>query len=136
VTLSYFVHATEDAERLNRTVCEAFGVNESELGRESLEGHYGNKLEFVKAHLVGGRAEQVVKRIAKRLTDDSKRLLQAQLENSMDEHDALYLRMDRQSIDEGFSISDQEPIRVKIKPKFRAGDRETMRQAFEEGLEL
>jgi RNA binding exosome subunit len=136
VKLSYFVHSTEDAYRLNQAVCEALGIGDTEISKESLEGHYGNRLEFIKAHLIGRRAEEVVGRISSGLTESSRKELLAQLDSSMDEHDALYLRLDRQSIESGLSISDQEPIRVKIKPKFRRGGHEVMKAAFIEELKL
>ena len=66
VTLSYFVHSTEEVDRLNRAVCEVLGILDDEVSRESLEGHYGNKVEFVKAHLTGKRAEEVVERISEK----------------------------------------------------------------------
>ncbi len=50
----------------------------------------------------------------------------------MDEHDALYLRIDRQSIDRELVISDEEPIRVKLKPKFRVGGRASMKEGYGE----
>jgi len=117
-------------------VCEALGIADTEISKESLEGHHGNSLEFVKAHLIGRRAEEVVERISSGLTESSRKELLAELDSSMDEHDALYLRLDRQTIESGLSIADQEPIRVKIKPKFRRGGHESMKAAFMEELKL
>jgi len=136
VTLSYFVHSTEDAARLNQAVCEALGIFEIEISKEPLKGHYGNSLDFIKAHLTSNRAESVVSRIFSGLTESSREELLTHLDSSMDEHDALYLRLDRQSIESGLSLSDQEPIRIKIKPKFRRGGHESMKAAFMEELRL
>jgi len=117
-------------------VCEAFGIDDTEISKESLEGHYGNSLVFVRAHLTGRRAEDVAGRISSGLTEASRNELLAKLDISMDEHDALYLRLDRESIESGLTISDQEPIWVKIKPKFRRGGRELMKVAYMEELKL
>lgn len=119
VTISYFIHATEDIQRLNDEVCASFGLKLSELSLEELEGHYGNRVQFVKVHTINRRASEVFEQIGLKLTEASRREISQELEKSMDEHDALYLRIDRQTLFRGLSLSDEEPIRVKLKPKFR-----------------
>ena len=136
MTLSYLIHSSEDTDKLHRIVCEALGINDAEIMKESLEGHYGNDIGFAKAHLTGKRAKEVVQRISLELSEKSRKELLAQLDISMDEHDALYLRLDRQSMGSGLSLSDQEPIRVKIKFKFRIDDHDLMRSAFIEEMKL
>ena len=136
ISLSYFIHATEDRVKLNDSVRVSFGLEENEITIEKLEGYYGNVLESVKVHLFGKRAEQVVEIISSGLGELARKQLLTLLDASMDEHDALYLRLDRQALESGLSLSDREPIRVKVKPKFRAGGRDAMKLAFMERLRL
>jgi len=136
VTISYFIHSTEDARKLNGEICAEFGLDEPELNQEELEGHYGNKLTFVKAHLTNMRAADIFQQIASRLTPSTRQRLSRELEKSMDEHDALYLRLDRQTLIEGLSLSDEEPIRVKLKPKLRSGGRQEMASVYKKELKL
>ncbi|MHB8568275.1 MAG: RNA-binding domain-containing protein [Nitrososphaerales archaeon] len=130
VTIMYLIHATEDSDRLEKAVCAIFGIETSDIASEKLGGYYGNELLMARAHIVGKRASEIVSRIADRLTESTRKEITARISSSMDEHDALYLRFDRQKILEGLSDSDDEPIRIKIKPKIRFGGCEAMKEAY------
>jgi RNA binding exosome subunit len=136
VTLSYLIHATEDEDRLNQTILASIGLDSSELYLNTMEGHHGNRVILAKAHLIGKRATEATVRLARNLTPSSKTKLLSELDRSLDEHDALYLRFNRQNLSSGFSLSDDEPIRVKLKPRFRIGGREAMKQVYVEELGL
>src|SRR5271157_703774 len=114
VEVSYFVQSTEDAEKLRRRVREALDIQgEQQQDDESrLEGHFGNLILFVRYHLLGADAERVVGRLASRLLPHSKRDLNENLEKSLDEHSALYLRLDKQSLVDGrLEFSTADPVR-------------------------
>ncbi len=104
----------------------SFGIKEEHLREENLEGHYGNSLVSAKAHIVGESATMIARAVLSRLGNASKMILLAQLDRYLDEHDALYLRLDRQGIPEQLLLTDDEPIRIKLKPRFRIRDRKTM----------
>jgi RNA binding exosome subunit len=136
VAISFFIQSTEDTERLVNEVAQALKLELNELSKEELEGHNGNQLFLVKAHLTSKRANEVVETIAKGLSALARRQLRDILENSMDEHDALFLRFDRQSITQRLYLGEEEPIRVKIKPRFRQGGRQAMIDSYTEALKL
>ena len=136
VTISFFIHSTEDTERLIDEVSQGLALETSDMSRDELEAHNGNQLIFAKAHLTGNRANVVVETISKRLSASARRQLLDVLENSMDEHDALFLRLDRQLIAKELDFGEEEPIRVKIKPKFRQGGRQSMKESYAEALKL
>lgn len=89
---------------------------------------------YIKTHLTGERADQVSRMLLSKLQFSSKKRLMADLEKYLDEHDALYLRIDRQSLPEELVLGDDEAIRVKLKPKFRR-DRESVIRAYQEMME-
>lgn len=136
VAISFLIHSTEDTERLIDEVSQGLGLESKEISREELEGHNGNQMILAKAHLTGSRAREVVETISKRLSTLARRQLLDILEDSMDEHDALFLRLDRQSIAKQLDAGEEEPIRVKIKPKFRQGGRQSMKESYVEALKL
>ena len=132
VTVSFFIHATEDAQRLLSTVSDRLGLAEEELQQETVEGYHGNAIISAKAHVVGKRAQQIVTLLLRNLSQKAKEKIASELDKSIDEHDSLYLRLDRQSMENGLDISDEEPIRVKLKPKFRVGGRNSMKESYME----
>lgn len=117
------------------SICAALGLEESEFRYDKIHGHFGNEMKFAIAHLTGKRANDVSAQIFSCLSASAKKALAARLEQSVDEHDALFLRLDRQTIERNLSISDEEPVRVKLKPKTRAGGRSKMIEFYREKLE-
>jgi RNA binding exosome subunit len=132
VTISFFIHSTEDPDSLISNVSERLRLASGDLQTETVEGHYGNTIICAKAHITGRRAQEVAVTVLHDLSRDAKSKVLLEMEKSMDEHDALFLRIDRQRIDREINLSDEEPIRVKLKPKFRSGGRVSMKERYQE----
>ena len=133
VTVSFFVHSTEDEPRLLKSVQERLGIQEEEISKEKMEGFFGNEIISFRAHIIGKRAQPVSNLIFNSLSKPARSLLLSEIDKSLDEHDSLYLRLDRQSLgDPEISLSDEEPIRVKLKPKSRFGGRLSMKEQYVE----
>ncbi len=113
-------------------VSEGLRLVSGDLQTETVEGHYGNSIIYAKAHITGRRAQEVAVTILNDLSRDAKSKVLSEMEKSMDEHDSLFLRIDRQRIDREINLSDEEPIRVKLKPKFRSGGRGSMKESYKE----
>ena len=135
VTISFFVHSTEDEDRILKLVEDIFGIENTEIIREKISGHFGNQITVIRAHIIGQRAQIVAHRIVVALSSEARASIHGEITRSLDEHDSLYLRLDRQSFeDRTLSVSDEEPIRVKLKPKVRSG-RQFMIRQYEEMIE-
>jgi RNA binding exosome subunit len=133
ITISFFIHSTEDADRLKKLAMERLGLDSSELNVEKITGHFGNEILSVRAHVIGERAQAVATRIIEQLSKTARDSIRNEIGKALDEHDSLYLRLDRQSLqDPLLSLSDEEPIRIKLKPKGRFGGRQTMKREYEE----
>lgn len=132
ITISFFIHSTEDSGRLLSNVTQKLGLATGELQCQNVEGYYGNEIISAKAHVIGKRAQEVATKLLGDLSPGAKKKVIEELDRSMDEHDALYLRIDRQVIDKEIATSDEEPIRIKLKPKFRVGGHNSMRESYEE----
>jgi RNA-binding protein len=117
VEVSYLVHATEDDERLKAAVAKALGM-EGEPEVEALEGHFGNRIERVRFHVIGKEATELVGRFGKALPEGVRREVLANIEAGMDEHSSLFLRLDKQAMMEGrLALGSADPVRVKVKPR-------------------
>ena len=120
VEVSYFVHATEDGARVGRAVASLLGL-ETEPTSEVAEGHFGNPILLAKVHLTGEEAESAVKAVFSKMTADAKETLKRGLAEHIDEHSALYLRLDKQKLLAGqVALSDSDPVRVRVKPRLYA----------------
>lgn len=115
--IAYLVHPTEDGERIGFKVKSVMGI-EAEPEQHQLEGHFGYTIVQVRYHLTGEEASHVVKSLASGLDYESKKTLGEAIEDSIDEHSALYLRLDKQQLMAGrLTLGKSDSIRVKIKPR-------------------
>ena len=117
VEVSYFVHATEDSNRVAAKIKSALSL-ETEPEQENLTGHFGYTIIHVRYHLTGGAADSFAGRLAAGLDAAVRKTIRETLDESVDEHCALYLRLDKQQLMGGrIELGTRDAVRVKIKPR-------------------
>ncbi|WP_070807796.1 RNA-binding domain-containing protein [Pyrodictium occultum] len=100
VEIAAHAHATEDVERVEQAVLNI--VPEGLRGRVKLEtrtveGHYNNPITRIVARIEGRDAEEFVRGLARRLDEQSRRILAMMLENRYDQRQGkFYLRFSKQ----------------------------------------
>ncbi|MHB1908317.1 MAG: RNA-binding domain-containing protein [Nitrososphaerales archaeon] len=134
LTISFLIHSTEDELRLIHDVSNAFQIDEGEIEVSSLEGHFGNELKFAKAHITGKRASEISISTISGAPSSERKTAASILETLIDEHDALYLRVDRQKLPSISLQGEEEPIRLKLKPKNRFENRSKMLDSYSQVL--
>jgi RNA binding exosome subunit len=117
VEVTYLIHATEDAKKVERAIAEVLGVDlPPEV--EKLEGHFGNEIMKVTLHITGDQAGTAFEGIVARLPADLRSRLAVDASEFIDEHSALFLRFDKQSLVIGnLSLGSGDAVRVKVKPR-------------------
>jgi len=113
-------HATEEGVRGGRADVALVGVD-IEPESQVAEGHFGNPIAVAKMHLTGDQALVAVKSIFSKMSPQVRDSLRRDLDKYMDEHSALYLRLDKQKLLLGeVALSESDPARVRIKPRLYA----------------
>ncbi len=116
--VSFFVHMTEDEEKIKRALASLLG-GELQEQREEAEGHFGNKIVWVRYHATGNEAESALRAIVSHMDASERRTVLGELGTVLDEHGALYIRLSKQVllIKGSASLSSSDPIRIKVKPR-------------------
>jgi RNA binding exosome subunit len=115
--VSFIVHATENLERVSKEVFGRLGA-EGVPTFDRMEGHFGNKLVLVKLHLTGGEAEDAFLLVGREMGIGSWAKLGEQFRERIDEHKAVYLRLDKQELMRGrFAFAERDPVLLKVKPR-------------------
>jgi RNA binding exosome subunit len=115
--ISFFIHATEDENKIVRSVKDHLHISQNPI-REELEGHFGNKIVHLQYHLTQEDAWTTFARVAASLDSKIVENLLANLDAFLDEHKALYIRLSKQELVKGrVTLSVSDPIRVKVKPR-------------------
>ena len=115
--VSYLMHSTEDPDKLASAVEKTLGINAAPT-IEELEGHFGNRIVHVVYHLTGQAASSAFVELARGMPSSVKREVFRNIGDMLDEHSAMYLRLDRQSLVRGeLALGGTEPVRVRVKPR-------------------
>ena len=117
VQASCLVHLTEDRQRVARALQALLGAAVPP-DAEELQGHHGNGIVKLTFHLTGADADAALKRVLAGLAPGAREQLVASVPELVDEHSALYFRLDKQSLfGGGATLGGREPVRVKVKPR-------------------
>lgn len=115
--LTYFVHETEDPERIRAAVSDLLSLP-SAVVYEKLSGHFGNAILRGKVHLNGDEAGTAFRRVVAALPRSLRESVAAEIGSFLDEHSALFLRLDKQALVSGtLSLGSGDPVRLKVKPR-------------------
>ena len=137
VEVSYLVHSTEDVAIIASAVEKAIGAR-PEARVTELEGYYGNRILHVSYFLTGEEAASAFSSLTAMLSREEKTRILGELGSLMDEHSALYLRLNKGELVSGKgSLGTGETVRVKVKPRLfqmSGGAEEFYRRALEGGL--
>ncbi len=112
-----FVHATEDLEKVLKSIERLLLIPEGRFSGTSSEGHFKNKILMLKAIVSSSEASELALRITSGLNSADKEELRRHLEQFSDDKGTLYLRLDKQRLCQGkISISSSDSLRIKFKP--------------------
>ena len=129
--ITYFIQATEDLEKVSKTVIEKFGLPTDEE-REQLSGHFGNTIIRVILNLSGKAATSAFGKLVAFLGSDRTRELLRDMELATDDHGALYIRLDKQDFLRGRAVfGATDPLRIRVRARGYLVDRD-LRQIYGE----
>ncbi|MBC7091320.1 MAG: hypothetical protein H5T50_05360 [Nitrososphaeria archaeon] len=118
VEMSFFVHATEDKQKLFDKIKLIFNLSSETFKENVFEGHYGNPIIKYTIYLKGSLAKHVLKLIFKNLDPVDKNLLLESIEKRIDEHKNLYLRVEKSGLFKNFfKLDGSNVIHFKLSPK-------------------
>jgi len=126
-----YVHATEDREKVLKALSTVFpedirgSLNPS---IEVYEGHYGNPIEVVTVDLNDSSlALKTLKYIVDRLSEADRSRLLNTLEERVDRHGGLYIRLSKQEAFRGFIVLEDGDDVIRIHVRFSGGKKEALR---------
>ena len=115
--VSYLLHATEDPERVSDAVRWLVG-SEALFESEDMEGHFGNSIRKVSAHLHGEDATRAFASLISRMPRALRESVAKDIDGLIDEHSSLYLRFDKQRlVQDEIATGYGEAVRLKVKPR-------------------
>jgi len=116
--ISFYVHATEDDEKILNALDKNFNLNKSLFEIIQLEGHYGNPILRCYSSINDDLAQKIFETIFKRLEPSQKQTVLGTLEQYIDSSKSLYVRLDKPNLCEGrLTLGKANSVHFKFKPK-------------------
>ena len=119
VEIAYFLHATEDHDRVIASIAKELSVSIDRFEVCSAEGHYGNPLKTTKAHLTGAEARDFAEIFFGRIPSIVRGSLAQEIGLSLNEHGDFFVRLDRQQLIAGkIVLTEVDPVRMKFRLRY------------------
>ena len=137
--INLVLHSTEDNEKVLHAIRDVLEVGTDCFQSSFSEGHYKNRILFLKAFLSSHEAARLASRIVSLLSSADRDHFLRFIHEYSDEKGNLYLRLDKQKLCHGVvTISETDAIRIKFKQVKRiykpSTEAESLRDLFERDL--
>ena len=114
VKIDLILHATEDFKKIVERLNDLFGIEDDEIEKHEVPGHFGNPILMLHMDLKKKRAEQFIKKLVSLIPRDLITELLRNIEERIFES-SLYIRFSKQNfVRKILTFEEKDPIRVSI----------------------
>ena len=115
--INILVHATENENKILRSLYDILSIPSEKFTSLVSDGHWGNKISVLTATIDGQVAKELILKIISLLNSIDRYHLSNFFDKYVDEKGNLYIRLDKQRICKGkISLSDSDSIRIRFRP--------------------
>ena len=114
IKIDLILHATEDFQKIADPLNDLFGIEDDEITKHEVPGHFGNPILMLHVDLKKKKAEQFIKKLVSLIPIDMIARLLANIEEQIFES-SLYIRFSKQNFVKKFlTLEEKDPIRIAI----------------------
>ena len=114
IKIDLILHATEDFKKIAESLNDLFGIENDEIKKHEVPGHFGNPILMLHMDLKKKRADQFVKKLVSLIPKDLITELLAGIEDRIFES-SLYMRFSKQDfVRKNLTFEESDPIRIAI----------------------
>ena len=114
VKIDLILHATEDFKKIADHLNDLFGIEDDEIEKHEVPGHFGNPILMLHMDLKKKRADQFIKKLVSLI---SKNMITELMENIEERifGSSLYIRFSKQNfVKKILTLEEKDPIRIVI----------------------
>ena len=120
IEITFVIHETEDIDKFLSHLFEIFGLSDTDFSIKKTEGHHGNIIQLIRAHLIRDRVPEITHKILSSINIADLKTINNNLLYYLDDKFTLYLRFNKQDIiDNVLTLSYDDSVRIKMKPKIK-----------------
>ena len=114
VKIDLILHATEDFKKIVEPLNDLFGIEEDEIKKHEVSGHFENSILMLRIDLNKKRADQFTKKLVSLIPTDMLTELMENIEGRIFES-SLYIRFSKQNfVKKILALEESDPIRITI----------------------
>ena len=114
IKIDFILHATEDLKKIAEPLDDLFGIEDEEISKREVPGHFGNPILMLHMDLKKKRADQFIKKLVSIIPRDMLADLLANIEERIFES-SLYIRFSKQDfVKKILTLEEKDPIRMAI----------------------
>ena len=114
IKIDFILHATEDLKKIAEPLDDLFGIEDEEISKREVPGHFGNPILILHMDLKKKRADQFIKKLVSIIPRDMLVDLLANIEERIFES-SLYIRFSKQNfVKKILALEESDPIRITI----------------------
>ena len=114
VKIDLILHATEDFKKIVEPLNDLFGIEDDEIEKHEVPGHFGNPILMLHMDLKKKRADQFIKKLVSLIPKDMITELMENIEERVFES-SLYIRFSKQNfVKKILALEESDPIRITI----------------------
>jgi RNA binding exosome subunit len=114
--LSFYLHATEDEEKVLRAVCNLLQISRDSLERRRLEGHFGNVILSFTSVLKGEDASNLWKIVMQSLNSVDKEDIRRNFSERLENGKHFHIRLSKQAMVLGqVRLGESDPVKLEFR---------------------
>ena len=114
IKIDFILHATEDLKKIAEPLDDLFGIEDEEISKREVPGHFGNPILMLHMDLKKKRADQFIKKLVSIIPRDMLADLLANIEERIFES-SLYIRFSKQDfVKKILTLEEKDSIRIAI----------------------
>ena len=114
IKIDLILHAREDFQKIAEPLSDMFGIEDDEIAKREIPGHFGNPIMMLHMELKKKRADEFIKKLVSIIPRDIIVALLANIEERIFES-SLYIRFSKQNfVKKILALEESDPIRITI----------------------
>ena len=114
IKIDLILHATEDFQKITEPLNDLFGIEDDEIKKHDVPGHFGNPILMLHMDLKKKRADQFVKKLVSLIPRETMSELLTNIEEQIFES-SMYIRFSKQNlVKKILTLEEKDPIRIAI----------------------
>ena len=112
--IEIILHATEDVNKIEKSLQNIFDINPEDLEKEEMTGHFGNPITILKTKISKNNTKKLISTLISKISNDDIDVLEQKIDE-MNKNSGLEIRISKQDLIRGkISFGKRDSVKLTI----------------------